>query len=107
MLLRNSQEHSILALALLHPLPFLKSDTSAPSRWDRQDPGHMTAAPPTCRLDPARSSLKQVHSFRAFAKRDGAALTAMHNLLVLYALLHFIVGFLCDATNIRAPRTYI
>ena len=44
--------HSILTLALLHLLTFLKSDTFAPSRWYRQDSGHMTAALPICRLDP-------------------------------------------------------
>ena len=46
------KRHSTLALALLRLLTFWKSDTSAPSRWDRQDSGHMTATLPICRLDP-------------------------------------------------------
>ena len=48
---RPRSAHSILTLTLLHLLTFLKSDTFAPSRWDRQDSGHMTAALPICRLD--------------------------------------------------------
>ena len=31
---------------------FLKSDSRGPSRWDRQDNGHMPAAIHTCRIDP-------------------------------------------------------
>ena len=83
--------HSILTLTLLHLLTFLNSDTFSPSRWDRQDFGHMTAALPIINyVDSTRGSLNTVldackagafaaDSFRTFAKRHGAALTALHN----------------------------
>ena len=114
--------HSILTLALafLRPLTFLQSGTCAPSRWDRRDCVHMTAALPVCRLDQRQFEHRtrrlqsrglrgafMAHSFRAFAKLPGAALTCLHNNRVCCILfLHFVVGFLCAATNIRAPRTY-
>ena len=54
------RRRSILTLALLHILGFLTSDTFAPSRWDRQDPGLMTAALHNviCRLDPRQFELR-------------------------------------------------
>ena len=113
--MRQSQ-HSILTLTLLHLLTFLKSDTFAPSRWDRQDSGHMTAALPICRLDP-RQFQHRARRLQSGGLR-GAFLPGFRKTPwrsaelpaywpgVLYSLLHFIVGFLCAPTNFLALRTY-
>ena len=110
--------HSILTLTSLHLLAFLKSDTFSPSRWDRRDSGHMTAALPICRLDPRQFEHRTRRLRMQSGGLRGAFLTAFRKtrwrgadcdaywLGVLYSVLHFIVGFLCAATNIRALRTY-
>ena len=105
-----------MTLTLLHLLTFLKSDTFAPSRWDRQDSGHMTAALPICRLDP-RQFQHRTRRLQSGGLR-GAFLPGFRKTRwrsadcdaywpgVLYSLLHFIVGFLCAPTNFLALRTY-
>ena len=76
----------------LSPVTFLKSDSFDPSRWDRQDYGHM---PLICHqpytyvdlnsgsshiaLDAGKAGSPQAQIFRAFAKRDAAVATALHN----------------------------
>ena len=41
---------ALWAVALLHLLVFLESDSPGPSRWDKQDYGHMPAAIHICIL---------------------------------------------------------
>ena len=101
----------ILALALLHLLTFLTSGTFAPSRWDMQDPGHMTAALPICRPGHRTRRLQSgglrgaiLQGFRKNPWRSAIPPAQLPG--VLYSLLHFVVGSLCLSTNIRALRTY-
>ena len=52
----------MLTLTSLHPLTFLKTDSFGPSRWDRQDYGHMPAAIRICGLGQWQFSQRNVAS---------------------------------------------